>query len=125
VIRRISLLVMVALVAATMVVATAVPVFAQSRAERECAAQGGEFTRVGPGQYECVIVTEEDVNPGNPQSENAATPQTETEETTQPQTGQGVGGGAQGEETTLNCVYNPSGNLQENRSDPGCPEQQA
>jgi hypothetical protein len=121
VIKRIGLLVVAALMAAMMMVATAAPVFAASAAERACEAEGGEFTRVGPGQYECVIVTEEDVNPGNPQSDNAATPQEEQTETTQPQQGQGVGGGAQGEETTLNCVYNPSGNLLENQSDEGCP----
>ena len=43
------------------------------------------------------------------------------EETTEPQQGQGVGGGAKDEPTELNCVYNQNGNLQQSKSDEGCP----
>ena len=60
-IRRISLLVVAAVLAATMVVATAAPAFAVSPSQEQCEAQGGTFTRTG-GQVECVIV-EEGKNP--------------------------------------------------------------
>ena len=60
-IRRISLLVVAAVLAATMVVATAAPAFAVSPSQEQCEAQGGTFTRSG-GQVECVIV-EEGKNP--------------------------------------------------------------
>ena len=60
-IKRISLLVTAALMAALMMVATAAPAFAQSPSQRECEAAGGTFTRSG-GQVQCVIV-EEGKNP--------------------------------------------------------------
>ncbi len=47
--------------AATMMVATAVPAFAVSPSQEECEAQGGTFTRV-KGEVQCVIV-EEGKNP--------------------------------------------------------------
>ena len=60
-IRRISLLLVAAVLAATMVVATAAPAFAVSPSQEQCEAQGGTFDRSG-GQVECVIV-EEGKNP--------------------------------------------------------------
>ncbi len=76
-IKRISLLVSVALMTAMIMVATAAPGFAQSPSQRECEAQGGTFTRTG-GEVQCVIVTEEEGK--NPKF---------TEETTTTTTGQG------------------------------------
>jgi hypothetical protein len=122
VIKRISLLIAAALMAATMVVATAVPAFAQSRAERECVERGGTFVQTGPGQHECRVTTTTETNPGNPQSENAAKPKKSTQTDTQPQQGQGIGGGAQGTPTEQNCQYNNAGKLQESKSDEGCPQ---
>jgi hypothetical protein len=71
------------------------------------------------GQWTCVLPPE-DTNPGNPQSDNFATPKHEQQSDTQ--TGQGGGGGE--ERSSLTCVYNNGGNLQENQSDPGCPPTQ-
>ncbi len=53
-IRRISLLITAALMAAMMMVATAVPAFAASPSEQQCTDQGGTFSRDG-GQVSCVI----------------------------------------------------------------------
>ena len=128
-IKRISLLIAAALMAATMVVATAVPAFAQSRAERECEAQNdpeagvtAELVPIGPGENECVVTRTEETNPGNPQSENAATPKKSTQVNEQEQKGKGIGGGAQGESSQKNCQYNNAGKLQESKSDEGCPQ---
>ena len=52
-IKRISLLLGTALLAAMMMVATAVPAFAASPSERNCDAQGGTFDRQR-GQVSCV-----------------------------------------------------------------------
>jgi hypothetical protein len=114
-IRRITMLV----AAALMVLALAAPAaFAVSAAERQCEdVEGGTFTRVGPGQYECVVT---DTSSG-PTPGTGNDPQTFEDTDTQPQQGQGVGGGAQGEETTLHCEYSNSGKLFENKSDEGCP----
>ncbi len=56
-IRRISLLITAALMAALMMVATAVPAFAASPSQRACEAGGGTFTRDG-GQVQCVTTTD-------------------------------------------------------------------
>jgi hypothetical protein len=61
VIKRISLLLVAALLAATMVVATAAPAFAVSPSQEQCEAQGGTFDRTG-GEVQCVTV-EEGKNP--------------------------------------------------------------
>ncbi len=55
--KRISMLITAALMAALMMVATAVPAFAASPSQRECEANGGTFTRDG-GQVQCVQTTE-------------------------------------------------------------------
>jgi hypothetical protein len=60
-VKRILLVLGVALVMAAMVVATAIPVFAVSPSQEECEAQGGTFDR-DQGQVECVVV-EEGKNP--------------------------------------------------------------
>jgi hypothetical protein len=120
VIKRIGLLVTAALLVATMAMGSVAPsAFAQSAGERECEADpNAEWTRVGPGQYECVTTTVEE-GPINPGQGNK--PKDIEEETTEPQQGQGVGGGAKDEPTELNCVYNQNGNLQQSKSDEGCP----
>jgi len=114
-IRRIILLVPAAL----LVLALAAPVVFASPASDACDEQGGTFTKTGPGEFTCVLPPE-DTNPGNPQSDNAAKPK--HEQTSDTQTGQGGGGGE--EQSTLTCVYNNGGKLQENQSDPGCPPTQ-
>ena len=90
-----------------------------SPASDACDAQGGTYTKTGPGQFTCVLPPV-DTNPGNPQSDNFATPK--HEQTSKTQTGQGGGGGEARSEQT--CVYNNGGNLQESKSDPGCPARQ-
>ena len=52
-IKRISLLLGTALLAAMMMVATAAPAFAASPSQRACEADGGTFTKSG-GQVQCV-----------------------------------------------------------------------
>ena len=107
-------------VAALLVVALAAPVaFAASPAAEACAAAQGDYVRTGPGEYTCILPPV-DTNPGNPQSDNFATPK--HEQTTKTQTGQGGGGGEARSELT--CVYNNGGKLQERNSDPGCPATQ-
>jgi hypothetical protein len=115
-IRRIMLLVPAALL---VLVLAAPAAFAASPAAEACEDQGGTFTRTGPGEFTCVLPPE-DTNPGNPQSDNAATPK--HEQTSNTQTGQG--GGVGEDRSSLTCVYNNGGKLQENRSDEGCPATQ-
>jgi uncharacterized protein (DUF2147 family) len=88
VIRRISLLLVAALLAATMVVVTAAPAFAVSPSQEQCEAQGGTFTRSG-GEVQCVIVeegknpkfTEEETTTGQGNISNKQEQQTECEGT--------------------------------------------
>jgi opacity protein-like surface antigen len=126
-IRRITMFV----VAALLMTALALPAFAASAGERACLAQNdpdagvtAEWVRIGPGQYECQVTTTTETNPGNPQSDNAATPKKNSQINEQEQQGQGVGGGAQGDFSSLNCQYNNSGKLQASKSDEGCPATQ-
>ena len=96
-IKRISLLLVVALVAAMMVVATSAPAFAASL-KQTCEASGGDWQKTGSGEFTCVKAE----NPGtdNPQ---AATPKADT--TTQ--TGNGGGGGEARNTTSSNgCGQN-------------------
>ena len=118
-IKRISLLITAALMAAMMMVATAAPAFAASPAEEACDAQQGEFVKTGPGEFTCILPPV-DTNPGNPQSDNFATPK--HEQTSKTQTGSGGGGGEARSEQT--CVYNNGGKLQASQSDPDCPPRQ-
>ena len=115
------IMMMLALAALTVVALSlsAFPSFAASPAEEACEDADGRFVKTGPGQFTCILPVVE-TNPGNPQSENAATPK--KEQTSKTQTGQGGGGGEARSEQT--CVYNNGGKLQENRSDPGCPATQ-
>ena len=107
-------------VTALLVLAVAAPAaFAASPAAEACAEAEGDFVRTGPGEYTCILPPE-DTNPGNPQSDNFATPK--HEQTSKTQTGQGGGGGEARSELT--CVYNNGGKLQERNSDPGCPATQ-
>ena len=95
--KRITVLMVAALLALTMAFAMAAPAFAASPAEEECLAAGGTYEGQG-GQKTCVLPPEP-TNPGNPQSGNANEPFT-TNTTTQ-QTGAGGGGGeAQGPDTS-------------------------
>ncbi len=117
--KRIMLMLTVAAFMVAALSVSAPSAFAQSAAERECEADpNAEFVRVGPGQYECqtIEVEEGPVNPGQGNK-----PKDIEEETTEPQQGQGVGGGAKDEPTQQTCVYNQNGNLQESKSDEGCP----
>ena len=114
-IRKITMLVAAALLA----LALAVPAFAASPAAEACAEQEGQFVKSDSGQFTCIFPPE-DTNPGNPQSDNFATPK--HEQTSKTQTGQGGGGGEARSEMT--CVYNNGGKLQERNSDPGCPATQ-
>jgi hypothetical protein len=117
-IRRVILLVTAALLALSLAAPAAL---AASAAERQCEdVEGGTFTRVGPGQYECVKTTTE----AGPTPGTGNDPQTTEDTTTEPQRGQGVGGGAQDEPVILHCEYNNAGKLFENRSDEGCPATQ-
>jgi hypothetical protein len=101
--KRITVLMVAALLALTMAFAMAAPAFAASPAEAECAA-GGTYEGQG-GQKTCVLPPEP-TNPGNPQSGNANEPFT-TNTTTQ-QTGAGGGGGEQqGPDTST--TTNPGG----------------
>ena len=56
-IKRISLLMVAALMAAMMMVATAAPAFAISPSEQACIDRGGHFERVN-GQTQCVVTEE-------------------------------------------------------------------
>jgi hypothetical protein len=106
-------------VTALLVVAVAAPVaFAASPAEEQCDLLGGTYT--GTGNPKTCVLPPEDTNPGNPQSDNAATPK--HEQTTNTQTGAGGGGGE--DRDSMTCVYNNGGKLQERNSDPGCPPTQ-
>ena len=113
--KRITVLIAALMLALTMAFGS-VAAFAASPAEEACDAGGGEFVKTGPGQFTCIFPPE-DTNPGNPQSDNFATPK--KSQTSKTQTGQGGGAGEERSERT--CVYNNAGKLQENRSDPGCP----
>ena len=119
------------IVAALFMMALAVPAFAASAGQRACEAQNdpangvtAEWVQIGPGQYECQVTTTTETNPGNPQSDNAATPKKNSQINEQEQQGQGVGGGAQGDFSSLDCQYNNSGKLQASKSDEGCPATQ-
>jgi hypothetical protein len=100
VIRRISLLVVAAVLAATMVVATASPAFAVSPSQEECEAQGGTFTRTG-GQVECEVVT---VDEGKPHPQDKF-----EEETTTTTTGQGNISNKQEQQQQSECTDTGSG----------------
>ena len=117
-IKRISLLITAALMGAMMMVATAAPAFA-SPASDACQTQGGDYQKTGPGQFTCVLPPQ-DTNPGNPTSDNAATPKHVQKSDTQ--TGSGGGGGEAS--SSLTCVYNNGGKLQASQSDSGCPPTQ-
>ena len=107
------------LVGALLVLALAAPaVFALSPAEQACNDAGGIYDKSG-SQATCILPPE-DTNPGNPQSDNFATPK--HEQTTNVQTGAGGGGGEARDSMT--CVYNNGGKLQERQSDAGCPATQ-
>jgi hypothetical protein len=105
-------------IAALLVVAFSAPAFAASPAEEACLAAGGTYT--GTGNPKTCVLPPEDTNPGNPQSDNFATPK--HEQTTNTQTGAGGGGGE--DRDSMTCVYNNGGKLQERDSDPGCPPTQ-
>jgi hypothetical protein len=84
---------------------------AASPAERDCALAGGTYT-FSKGDATCTFI--EETNPGNPNSDNAATPFTETDTATQP--GQGGGQGETGPnnqnfEEVDGPVTNPGGNV--------------
>jgi hypothetical protein len=91
VIKRISLLITAALMAAMMMVATAAPGFAVSPSEQDCLDAGGTFDRQ-QGQVSCVIVTEEEGK--NPKF---------TEETTTTTTGQGNAGNKPTKDAATEC----------------------
>ena len=72
-IKRISLLVTVALTAAMMMVATAAPAFAASPSERQCDAQDGTFDRQ-QGQVSCVTTdTQSGKNENQPKFQKTTT----------------------------------------------------
>ena len=101
VIKRISLLVTAALMAAMMMVATAAPAFAaQLSTEEQCALEGGTYTPNPPGPEKASCVTEE---PANPPGRGL----TAEEETTFHSEGGGGGTIAQNEEDT--SVKNKAG----------------
>jgi hypothetical protein len=114
-IRRIMMLVPAAL----LVLALAAPAVFASPASEACDDVGGQFVKSDSGKWTC-IEPPEDTNPGNPQSDNAATPKHEQNSNTQ--TGQGGGGGE--DRSSLHCVYNNGGKLQASQSDEGCPPTQ-
>jgi hypothetical protein len=105
--------------AALLALALAAPAVFASPDSEECAAAGGTYTKTGPGKFTCVLPPV-DTNPGNPNSDNAATPK--HEQTSNTQTGQGGGGGE--EQSSQTCVYNNGGKLQERESEPDCPATQ-
>jgi len=117
--KRIILMLTVAAMLVVAMTVSAAPAAFASPASDACDAQQGTYTKTGPGQFTCVLPPE-DTNPGNPQSDNFATPKHEQKSNTQ--TGSGGGGGE--ERSSQTCVYNNGGKLQESQSDPGCPPRQ-
>ena len=112
-IKRISLLLAVAMMAAMMMVATSAPAFAASAAERACEGtwvdtQGGGF---------CDTSTEE----SGPTTGTGNDPQTTQDTNTTSRHGRGVGSGAITGTTQLHCEYSQQGKLFESKSDAGCP----
>jgi hypothetical protein len=95
VIKRISLLVTAALLAAMMMVATAAPAFA-SPASDACSDAGGTYDNTG-NPKSCVLPPE-DFTKGKPKSDNASKPF--TKETTNTSTGAGGGGGEKRDSTS-------------------------
>ena len=101
-IKRISLLLTAALMAAMMTVATAAPAFAAPPAEEACLAQNdadtvATYDRIGPGVYTCTVTDKslEPVSPSNgTENDHRAKPHTETVVTTDTETQKGQGGGA-------------------------------
>ena len=61
-IKRISLLMVAALMAAMMMVATAAPAFAASPSQEQCESSGGQFSRDG-GQVSCTKSGKNDKQP--------------------------------------------------------------
>jgi hypothetical protein len=116
VIKRISLLVY-ALVATLMIVATAAPAFAVSAAERACTESGGTWIDARGGGS-CQESEEE----SGPTTDTGNDPQTSVDTSSENRHGRGVGSGAVTGTTTQHCEYSQAGNLYENKSDPGCPD---
>jgi hypothetical protein len=121
VIKRISLLVTAALMAAMMTVAMAAPAFAASPGQQACEdpnqADPGKWTSLGKGQFYCDRSSSVD----GPTTNTGNDPQTTNDTNTTPQHGNGIGGGAKDDPIVLHCEYSQSGNLFANKSDANCP----
>ena len=114
-IKRISLLVTAALLAATMAMGTVAPsAFAASAAERACT---GDWVDTQGGGY-CDTSTES----SGPTTGTGNDPQTTEDTNTTTRHGRGVGEGAITGTVQQHCEYSQQGNLFESKSDAGCPD---